>query len=178
LKSFPAVLKECPNAVLLVVGTGFRRERFVKLAHELGVDARVEFAPSDANLPRVPDNVLPLYYSAADVVVMPSLREGLPIVALEALACDAPLVATNVGGLPDVVATFKAGILVEPRSPEALARAVTDVLNGRKSFVIDRQSGERAYDWRVIAAKNLAVYDTLFHEYYCKQKVNSFRLGY
>lgn len=79
-----------------------------------------------------------------------------------------PVVATSVAGIPDIVATFKAGVLAEPRNPEALARAVTDVLNGKKSFVIDRQRGERAYDWRVIAAKNLAAYHTLFHEYYCK----------
>jgi glycosyltransferase involved in cell wall biosynthesis len=166
LKALPAILKECPNAVLLIVGKGFRRERFVKLAQQLGLNTRVEFVPNNENLPRIPDDVLPLYYSAADVVVMPSLREGLPIVALEALACGAPLVATNVQGLPDVVATFKAGVLVAPRSPEALARAVIDVLKGRTSFIIDRQSGERQYDWRVIAAKNLAVYDTLFREYY------------
>jgi glycosyltransferase involved in cell wall biosynthesis len=166
LKCFPAVLKECPNTVLLIVGTGFRRAQFVKLAQELGIDARVEFVPNKENQPQIPDDVLPLYYSAVDVVVMPSLREGVPMVALEALACGAPLVATNVGGLPDIVATFKAGVLVEPRSPEALARAVIDVLKGHKSFIIDRQSGKRAYDWRVIAAKNLAVYDALFHQYY------------
>jgi glycosyltransferase involved in cell wall biosynthesis len=92
----------------------------------------------------------------------------LPIVAVEALACGTPLVATNVQGLQDVVATFKAGALVEPRSPEALARAVIDVLKGRKSFIIDRQSGEQEYDWKYITAKNLAVYDALFQEYYAK----------
>jgi hypothetical protein len=43
---------------------------------------------------------------------------------------------------------------------------VLDVLKRRTSFIIDRQSGEREYDWRVIAAKNLAVYNTLFREYY------------
>lgn len=168
LRALPVILKQCPPAVLLIVGTGHNRARLVKLAQELGVDASVEFVPSDETLPRVPDDALPLYYSAADVVVMPSLSEGLPIVGLEALACGAPLVATSVAGIPDIVATFKAGVLVEPRSPEALARAVTDVLLGKKSFVIDRQRGERAYDWRVIAAKNLAVYDALFREYYCK----------
>jgi glycosyltransferase involved in cell wall biosynthesis len=134
----------------------------------VGVNAKVEFVPSDENLPRVPDDALPLYYGAADVVVMPSLSEGLPIVALEALACGAPLVAINVGGLPGIVATFKAGVPVPPRNPEAPACAVTDVLNWKKSFVIDRQSGERVCDWWVIAAKNLAAYDALFHEYYCK----------
>jgi hypothetical protein len=43
---------------------------------------------------------------------------------------------------------------------------VLDVLKGRISFVFDRQSAEREYDWRVIVAKNLAIYDTLFREYY------------
>ena len=90
LKALPAILKDCPNTVLLIVGTGYRREQLVKMAQELGVDVSVEFVPSDENLPQVPDDALPLYYSAADVVVMPSLSEGLRIVALEALACGAP----------------------------------------------------------------------------------------
>jgi glycosyltransferase involved in cell wall biosynthesis len=73
------------------------------------------------------------------------------------------------GGIPDIVATFNADVLVEPGSAEALASAVINVLNGERLRIInDRQSGERAYDWRVIAAKNLTVYDTLFNEYYCK----------
>ena len=122
-------------------------------------------------MPRVPDDVLLLYYSSADVVVMPSLSEGLGIVALEALACGAQLVARHVGGLPDIVAAFKAGELVEPRSPEALVRGVIDVTNGRNSFNVDRQNGERAYDWRVIATKNLAAYDSLFDEYYGQQRM-------
>jgi glycosyltransferase involved in cell wall biosynthesis len=104
LRALPVILKQCPTAVLLIVGTGHNRARLVKLAQELGVDASVAFVPSDETLPRVPDDALPLYYSAADVVVMPSLSEGLPIVALEALACGAPLVATSVGWLPDIVA--------------------------------------------------------------------------
>ena len=165
LEALPAILKEFPDTVLLVVGKGYMRERLVKLAQKLQIRANVAFVLSNED-PAVPNDVMPLYYSAADVTVVSSWSEGLSLAAIEALACGAPVVATNVGGLPDVLATFKAGVLVEPRSPEALACAVTDVLNGGKSFAIDRQSGERAYDWRVIAAKNLAVYDALFHEYY------------
>jgi glycosyltransferase involved in cell wall biosynthesis len=168
LNALPAILKEFPNAVLLVVGVGYMKRRLVALAQELGVTANVAFVPSHDDSPIVPDHMLPSYYSAADVVVMPSWNEGLGIVAVEALACGAPLIATNVGGLPEVLANFKAGMLVPPRSPEALARAVIDVLSGKQSFVIDRQNARRVYDWRVIAAKNLAVYDTLFREYYCR----------
>jgi glycosyltransferase involved in cell wall biosynthesis len=166
LNALPAILKEFPNAILLVVGVGYLRKQLVTLAQELGVTANVAFEPSDDDSPIVPDHMLPAYYSAADAVVMPSWNEGLGIVAVEALACGAPLVATNVGGLPEVLATYKAGVLVPPRSPEAVAAAVIDVLGGKHSFVIDRENARRVYDWRVIAAKHLEVYDTLFREYY------------
>ena len=169
-EALPAILNECHDAVLLVVGSGYLREKLVKLAHELGVEDKVEFVPRSQNLPRLGNDELPVYYSAADVVVQPSLSEGLGIAAIEALACGAPLVASNVGGFPDVVATFKAGVLVPPRNSEALGRAVIDVLTGKHSFFIDRQSGKRVYDWPVIAAKNLEVYDTLFHQYVCVKK--------
>jgi glycosyltransferase involved in cell wall biosynthesis len=66
LRAIPVTLKQRPAAVLLIVETGRNRARLVKLAQELGVDTSVEFAPSDETLPRVPEDALPPYYSAAD----------------------------------------------------------------------------------------------------------------
>jgi glycosyltransferase involved in cell wall biosynthesis len=80
---------------------------------------------------------MPLYWSAADVVES-SWSEGLPAAAIEALACRCPLAPTSVGGIPDVLASFKAGAAVPSRSPEALSGAVIDVLSRKHAFIVDR----------------------------------------
>ena len=70
------------------------------------------------------DSLLP----AADLVVLPSFTEGLPNVALEAAAAGVPVVATAVGGTPEVVADGVTGLLVPPGQPRAMARAVSTLL--------------------------------------------------
>lgn len=69
------------------------------------------------------------FLAAADVVVNPSDIEGLPLVVLEAMALGRPVVATAVGGVPDVIVSEKTGVLVEPSDPEALARALASMLD-------------------------------------------------
>lgn len=72
---------------------------------------------------RIPNTALATWYASADVVCLPSHREGVPNVVLEAMACGRPVVATRVGGIPEVVPEF-AGILVEPHSSVAVADAL------------------------------------------------------
>jgi glycosyltransferase involved in cell wall biosynthesis len=166
LRALPAIIKEYPKSTLLLLGTGPFRQQLVKLARELEICSNVVFILSDEAGQRVAAELLPLYYNAADVFVVPSLAEGLSIAAVEALACGTPLVASNVGGLPEVAATFKAGTLVPPRSPEALAGAIIDVLSGEQSFTIDRENAKRVFDWTHIAERNLEAYNDLFDQYY------------
>lgn len=70
-----------------------------------------------------------LYYAAADVMVLPSLSEGSPNVLLESMAVDVPVVATNVGGIPEIVQDRESALLVPPRSPGLLAAAIEEVLS-------------------------------------------------
>jgi glycosyltransferase involved in cell wall biosynthesis len=72
---------------------------------------------------------IPKYLSAADVFVLPSLSEGLPLVILEALATGVPIVATSVGGIPDVLTDGKNGLLVESRRADKLAEAINKLLD-------------------------------------------------
>jgi teichuronic acid biosynthesis glycosyltransferase TuaC len=106
------------DARLLIVGDGPERNRLRELAGALGVGERVRFVGP------VPQEELPRYYSAADMLVLASSREGMANVLLEAMACGTPVVATAVGGTPEVVAAPEAGVLMTERSPSALVAAV------------------------------------------------------
>lgn len=128
---------------------------FVDRARRLGVDVVPRDAGSRAELP--------VWYVAADVTVQTSYTEGLGLSLLESLACEVPVVVTNVGGLPEVVRGGQAGLLVPPRNPDATASAIARLLDdealraelGRKgrAWVIERYGAAATFDaWSGLAA--------------------------
>jgi D-inositol-3-phosphate glycosyltransferase len=111
------------EALLVIVGEGSRLIRLESLATELGVTERVRFSQY------VGRDELAAYYLAVDVVVVPSKRESLGLVALEARASGTPVVATRVGGLPEHVEPGVTGELYEPGDVPGLVAALKRVLN-------------------------------------------------
>jgi glycosyltransferase involved in cell wall biosynthesis len=120
--ALPAVLQRHPQARLLIVGEGPERPRLEALAGALGVQARVTLTGA------LPNDTLATWYSAADVLILASSREGWANVLLEAMACGTPVVATRIWGTPEVVADAAVGLLVEQRSPEGLAASLVQLL--------------------------------------------------
>lgn len=111
-------LSQLPQSVhLIIVGTGPERENLQRLAASLGILERVTFAG------QVDNHQLRWWYSAADCLVLCSSREGMANVLLESLACGTPVIATAVGGTPEVILSDIAGRLMDERSPEALLSA-------------------------------------------------------
>jgi glycosyltransferase involved in cell wall biosynthesis len=107
---------------LVIIGSGPEKHALQAQAQFLGVAQRVTF------LDNVPQNELCRYYSAADMLILASSREGWPNVLLEAMACGTPVIATNVGGVPEIVATSTAGAIISNRTPTDLVAAVKNLV--------------------------------------------------
>jgi glycosyltransferase involved in cell wall biosynthesis len=120
VRALPAILAEAPNVRLLVVGDVKNSADYMaqikREARELGVADAIHWAGHRRDIPDL--------LAAIDVAVLASLEESLGLSLLEAMAAGRPVVASRVGGIPDVVADGETGILVPPESPPALGDAV------------------------------------------------------
>jgi glycosyltransferase involved in cell wall biosynthesis len=121
MKAMPIVLRSVPEATFVLAGTG-DIDSIMDLARSLRVEQAVRLSGWVDGIEK--DNLL----READVFVLPSYYEGLPVGVLEAMACGVPVVATRVGGIPDVIEDRVSGLLVEPGQPEALARSIIAIL--------------------------------------------------
>ena len=120
IDAWPLVLRNVPNAHLLIVGEGSRREALEQQVAELGIGRHVIFTGRRDDVPEVT--------AALDVAVLPSYREAQGLTILEAMALSRPVVASNVGGIPEMVEDGRTGLLVPPHDHEALAAAITRLL--------------------------------------------------
>ncbi|MBV8915011.1 MAG: glycosyltransferase, partial [Acetobacteraceae bacterium] len=114
-------LTRLPGWQLVIVGEGPERPNLEQQTERLGLGGRVRFAGA------VPHTDLTRFYSAADVLILASSREGWANVLLESMACGTPVVASNIPGNPEVVQNEAAGIVVTENTPEAFADAVSAI---------------------------------------------------
>lgn len=120
LESFALVLSEFPHAKLLVVGDGSLRGEIERQADHLGILPHTIFTGFRSDVPSLLD--------AMDLVVLPSLYEGMPLAAIEAAAMAKPIVATHVDGTAEVVEDGVSGRLVPPANPSALGVVIVALL--------------------------------------------------
>jgi len=135
---------------LILVGDGDLRRSLESLASELGVDQRIEFVGS------IPANQVADQIARADIFIRPSLSEGLGSAFLEAMAGGVPVIATNVGGIGDIVRDKETGWIVPVGDNQAIATAVEDIfVNWEKSERIIAQARELAerHHWQDIAER-------------------------
>ena len=159
IKAIPHIIKQNGNVKCLIVGDGSEMGKLSQEVIRLVVADRVIFAG------RVPNSEMPKYYAASDVVVLPSLKEATSIAGLEAMASGKPLVGTNVGGIPQIIADGETGILVPPRSPEELAYAIACLLNDdekRAAMGLNaRKRAESEFSWQIIARRTQNIYNKI-----------------
>lgn len=133
-------LKLLPDYQLLIVGEGIDAGNLKKLAEDTGVSDRVSF------LGTLPHAELVEYYCAADILVLASSSEGWANVLLESMACGTPVIATRVWGTPEVVTQPDAGLLIDDRSAEGIAKGVTDLMKNPPSRESTRKYAEN-FSW-------------------------------
>lgn len=157
LQVFAQVAAARSDAVLLVVGDGPQREELHALADRLGLGGKVRFLGLRHDMPAI--------YSLTDQLVLPSLSEGMPLVVLEAMACEVPVIASAVGEVPRLLADSTHGRLVPPGDAQALRDALADALAsprvrdaGARNRVLERHSA------RAMAMAYLDVYRSLLEK--------------
>src|SRR4029077_18064301 len=155
LEAWPAVRAAAPNAHLLVFGEGSRRESLETQAAELGLlgspgagdgsDGSAAVSPSVTFTGRRDD--IPAVTAALDVAVLPSYREAQGLSILEAMALSRPVVASCVGGIPEMVEDGRTGLLVPPHDAEALADAIIRLLrNHPRADTLVRAGHDMVHD--------------------------------
>lgn len=120
LQSMKLVLQRYPDVSLIVVGEGGEKEYLLEVANRLGISESVDFLGCRRDIPLVLKDI--------DIFVLSSLSEGTSITLLEAMAAGKPVVVTNVGGNPAIVADGINGFLVPPREPETMANALVRLI--------------------------------------------------
>jgi glycosyltransferase involved in cell wall biosynthesis len=137
-----------PAARVLLVGEGPQARELAGLARALGMERRL------LRLPIMDQRRLMLVYNAADVLLLTSVREGWPNVVLEAMACGTPVVASAVGGAPEIVCSPHAGTLVAERSAPAFAAALQRHLDTPVERAAVRECAA-AFGWQQVTRRQL-----------------------
>jgi glycosyltransferase involved in cell wall biosynthesis len=174
LAAWPRVLARVPAARLLIVGEGSRCDALKDQAEALGLmgepcsgetcvgtrharpGAKVVFTGRREDVPAVT--------AALDVAVLPSYREALGLVVLEAMALSRPVVATNVGGIPEMIEHERTGLLVPPHDPAALAEGIVRLLLDHPLADTLARAGHDLVHERFCVERMVQVVETLYDE--------------
>jgi glycosyltransferase involved in cell wall biosynthesis len=138
LEAMAAIRSRIPRVRLLIAGTGPIEHRLRKFVQDTNLGNSVSFMGFCSNVFKMMGDL--------DVFVLPSRTEGCPIVVLEAMAMGVPVVATNVGGTPELVENNVTGLLVKSNAPDELARSIVELLTDReRAEKMGRAGHERAF---------------------------------
>lgn len=159
IEAMPRILEKYSDAVLVVIGDGVLKDQLYDAVNALHIKKSVKFIGS------LPNSQLPPYFATADVFIGPSTSdglEGLGVVFLEALASGVNVVASDVGGISDIITNGMTGMLVPEKQPRAIADAVIELLNNAPLRHTLKQNGlERVYrqfSWDSVTSRFIEVF--------------------
>lgn len=157
IEAIPNVLKEFPEAMFVIVGEGPLENKLKVKSKKLKVDDKVIFTGFRSDIKEV--------LASIDILVMPSLLEGFPMITLEAMAMAKPIVATDIEGIMETLKNGITGLLVPPKDTSALAKAIVDLLiHGDKAHQMGkaaRRIVEERFGVDIMVQKVEEVYEEL-----------------
>jgi glycosyltransferase involved in cell wall biosynthesis len=124
IESIPTIIETLPQSKILIVGDGPLLDGLKTLSERLKVEKNIIFTGFRSDIKEI--------LSAVDLFVVPSILEGFPVVTLEAMAMAKPIVATNIDGITEQITDGVNGVLVPPKDPSALAKAIIKVINDKE----------------------------------------------
>ncbi len=166
IRAMKSVLKYIPDAKLIVAGKGSKENELKELAKKIGISDSVQF------IGQISHKYVPNVINTFSVMAMPSIyqSETFGVSAIEAQACGVPVIASNVGGVPEAIIDKKTGILVPPGDPDALAAAILKVLNDEKLRIKMGNDGREyvkaKYNW----SQNVQDMERIYLKVSAKQK--------
>ena len=160
IKGLPYLIKAMTiikdkNKKLLLVGDGEERDQLEDLVKKLKLEKYVTF------IGKVPYDDVFKYMVVSDILVLSSLSEGLPNVILEAMAAGLPIVATRVGGIPDIVKDGENGFLIDPKNPEQIAEKINLFLEDdklREKISKNNKQKAKEYSWESVIERLEKIY--------------------
>ncbi len=155
IEAFKIISREIPAVSVLLVGNGSERQKLEYIVKKAGLGHKVNF------IGQVDNNKIPGYMAISDIFVLPSLSEGFSVALLEAMASGLPIVATKVGGIPEVVEDTVNGFLVDPKNPEQIAEKVLLLLKNeklRQNISENNKRKAQKYSLKNKASKLLKIY--------------------
>ncbi len=165
LKALVKAKTEIPDVKLIVGGKGALMDHYTGLANEYGLKNNVEFHGF------IPDKKIVEYYNKCSVFVLPSIsskQEGFGIVVLEALACETPVISTEIVGAAADVKKSNSGIIIPPKDADVLADAIIEILtNDDESYEMGKRGRvlvEKSYTWYRVAGMMENVYMELMEK--------------
>ena len=150
IEAMAIVQREIPDAKLILVGDGVERSRLEGLSKKLDLNGCIQFVG------QVQQERIPTLLQQADLFALPSLSEGFPVVILEAMATGLPIVATNVGGIPDILEEGVDGYLVNAKRPAEVADRMLVLLRNdklREEISVNNREKAKLYTWDIVAGK-------------------------
>jgi glycogen synthase len=162
INAVPKILSKV-DAKFIIVGSGYMKEQLLNIVRSMGLEHKVLFEGF------TDDSTLLQLQKCADVSVVPSLFEPFGIVALEAMAAQSPVVASDTGGLSEIIEHDVTGVKVYPNNPDSLAWGITKVLLDENYAKTLRENAykrvKEKYDWEKIAHQTKRIYEGVLGEY-------------
>lgn len=157
IRAFAKAIAVQPNIRMVLAGEGSDRESLESLVNELGISENVEFIGVR--------NDVPEFLAAADSVLIPSLTEGFPRTAIEAMAAGKPVIATRVGGTPEAIIDGETGILVPPMDVDALSEAILRLAGDAELQARLGSAGRERAAQNYSVEKYVARLDAMYRQY-------------